>query len=143
MGTSTNANAILVYGYNLGGVEDWKIDGADDYELPDLPWLTVDDHSDEADQFITQAEARLTEVLGKGHGVKFVWHCSVDYPMWILAAYDVTAPRGYPQHIDFRTLAGQQREEQWAAQLRRALEALDITPTGQPSPCWWLASDMG
>lgn len=148
MGTSPTA--VLVYGYDLGGSEEWKINGIGEvgdlpgrpWVLPDLPWLTLDDTGDDGDQFVTQAAARLDEVLGEGHGVELVSHCSVDFPMWILAAHSEVAHQGHPERINFNVLADRQREMQWASRLRRALEALAITPTGQPSPSWWLASNL-
>lgn len=159
MGQSTNA--MLMYGYHLGGPDGgWEIQQADEFgglDVNQIPWLRLDDESD----FITQAEQKLLESVGftetdwqaDGYfdreraaearlGVTFESHCSGDYPMWVLAAAEMTAYRGDARIVDLAALAQQVADEGWDDKLAAAVEALGITPK-QAKPAWLLCSYWG
>lgn len=155
MGMSTDA--ILAYGYDLGGGDGWKINGLGEYgELPTIDWY--DPESDE--DFEEAIERRLLAQIANftetdwrvdGYharknaakaqlGVKLVSHCSSEYPMWVLAAHSTTAWRGSPHLFDPAELGTV--PPAWDDKLRAALAALGVTPT-QERPQWVLCSDWG
>ncbi|MFL1903116.1 hypothetical protein ACJWDR_29025 [Streptomyces tauricus] len=160
MGTSTNA--MLVYGYHLGGGDgEWLLQDAGEYgELPTLDWYTPD--SEDGDDFITAAEKRLlaqladfTETDWQADGyfdreraakarvsVEFESHCSGEYPMYLLAAKRITAYRGEAEEIDFPALQAELEQDGADAKLRAALDALGLRPT-QERPRWLLCSYWG
>jgi hypothetical protein len=151
MGQSTNA--MLVYGYHLGGEEGWQLEGAGEYgELPRLAWY--DPESEDSD-FQEAAERRLlAELAGftdyftreraaKAQlGVEFETHCSGDYPMFLLIAKGLTAYRGDVEEIDFGALAAEVEESGAEAKLRAALDALGVRPL-QAQAKWLLCSYWG
>ena len=159
MGQSTDA--MLVYGYNLGGEEDWELEGLGECgELPDLPWYDADDGDDD---FQGAAERRLlAEIAGfsetwssenEGYfdreraakarlGVEFDTHCSGDYPMFLLATKVITVYRGSVKDIDMAALAVEPETNGWNEKLRAAVQALGITPK-QERPQWLLCSYWG
>jgi hypothetical protein len=165
MGQSTNA--VLAYGYDLGGEEgEWKFAeyDKDTYELR-LSWFDDSNDTgedDEAGGFIEQAEARLLAEVGgftetdwqaEGYfarqreaearvGVEFESYCSGDCPMYVLAAHVITVHRGDSKLIDPAELLAQPETEGWDAKLAAAVEALGITPT-QGKPGWVLVSYWG
>lgn len=158
MGQSTDA--LLVYGYHLGGGDGWEIEGLGKYgELPALDWYDPED----GDDFQEAVERRLLAQLagftetwdtgGEGFyereraakarlGVKIETHCSGSYPMYLLIAKGVTAYRGDIEPIDFAELAAEVRDKGADEKLRAALEALGITPK-QERPGWLLCSFWG
>ncbi|MGW1950116.1 hypothetical protein ACWCRC_38155 [Streptomyces sp. NPDC001940] len=160
MGQSTNA--MLAYGYDLGGEEEWKLEGLGEYgELPELPWFNEDDG--EGDGFQEAAERRLlAEITGftetwspdsDGYfdreraakarlGVQFDTHCSGDYPMFLLATKVITVHRGSVDEIDMMALATEPEANDWDEKLHTALHALGITPT-QEKAQWLLCSYWG
>ncbi|MFD8820808.1 hypothetical protein ACFV1C_00315 [Streptomyces sp. NPDC059605] len=144
---STSTNAMLVYGYHLGG-ED---------ELPDLDWY----NPDEDDDFQEAAERKLladlagfTETwdqVGEGHyarrstamkqvGVEFETHCSGNSPMFLLATKTITVYRGSVEEIDPADLLAAPPE--WDTRLRAALDTLGLNPT-QETARWLLCSYWG
>jgi hypothetical protein len=156
MGVSTNA--MLVYGYDLGSDEGWKVRETDE----DGYTLTVDWYDeDHEDEFVEQAGNRLLADAGftetdwrsdgyfdrkaeaeRAIGVEFESHCSGDCPMWILAAHTVTAHRGGVKQIDLTALALDPGRGDWDAKLRHALTVLGLTPT-QEQAAWFLCSYWG
>lgn len=152
MGTSTDG--ILAYGYDLGGSEDWRIKNLGEYGELQVPWWTEsEDDATEDEEGNSFGEAALFALCGPfgierpEYGwrhepdlpVTFVSHCSVDYPMWILAAKVIIAQRGYPQVLASRDLAV---DPQWNVDLWKALKALGLEPK-QEQAAWLLASDWG
>ncbi|MFJ7417952.1 hypothetical protein ACIQXD_04985 [Streptomyces uncialis] len=159
MGTSTNA--MLVYGYHLGGDDGgWKVEGAGEYgELPALDWH--DPENGEAD-FQEDAEPRLLAALAgftetdwraEGYrdrrrnakaqlGVGFETHCSGDYPGFLLIAKGITAHRGDVEPIDFAALTAEVQAADADTKLRAALDALGLNPTQQQAQ-WLLCSYWG
>ena len=154
MGQSTNA--ILAYGYDLGGGDDgWKIHQAGEYgELPELDWY--DAENEEGDDLMSAGERRLrAEIAGfteqwhsgnEGYfdrerdadasvGVKIESYCSGEYPMWLLATKIITVYRGDCKTIDMAELAEAPHIQGWDARLAAASQALGITPT-QDRPRW-------
>jgi hypothetical protein len=160
MGTSTNA--MLVYGYHLGGDEDgWLFEGLDEWgTLPDGFFDWYDKDSEDSSGFLEDAQDQLlarvagfteTDWRADGYfarkreaeaqlGVEIESHCSGDYPMYLLVAKAITAYRGDVEEIDFQALA----EEVHGAdiKLRLALDALGIRPT-QEQAQWLLCSYWG
>jgi hypothetical protein len=157
---STSTDAILAYGYDLGGDDEWKIHEAGEYgELPTLDWY--DPETDE-DGFEEMAERRLlAEVAGfaetdwraEGYhnrkreararlGVEFDTYCSDECPMYLLAAHVTTVHRGGIQVMDPADLARRPVEQGWDAKLAAALAALGLTPV-QDQPRWLLCSYWG
>lgn len=156
MGVSTNA--MLVYGYDLGSDEGWKVREADEggYDLT-VDWYD-EDHED---GFVEQAENRLLAAAGftetdyradgyfdrkaeaeRNIGVEFESHCSGDYPMWLLAAHKITVYRGDVKAIDLAALSLDPSRGDWDAKLRNALTVLGLTPT-QEQAAWLLCSYWG
>lgn len=166
MGQSTNA--ILAYGYDLGGDEEgWKIREAGEYgELPDeLPEGLAWYNPDSDDDFTTQAEERLLAQIGgftekwapggreSGYfdrkkaaeeqvGVEFESYCSGEFPMYVLAAHVITVYRGHSQLIDPAALANDPATQGWDEKLTAAITALGMTPK-QEKPGWVLVSYWG
>lgn len=155
MGQATDA--ILAYGYDLGG-DGWKLEGLGEYgELPPLDWW------DDEDDFATAAERHLlTQVAGftetwadrrEGYfdreraakarlGVTIDTYCSGSCPMYILAAYVATVKRGDCEVIYPAGMSQRPAEEGWDAKLTAALDALGIRPT-QERAQWLLCSYWG
>lgn len=157
MGQSTNA--MLVYGYNLGGGEDdWHVEEATgEYGELKLDWYDEDSE----DGFIEQAVARLLRAAGftetdwradgyfarkreaeKGLGVEFESYCSGDYPIYTLAAHVITVHRGDCELLNLDQLARMPAENGWNDKLTAALRTLGITPK-QAEPAWLLVSYWG
>lgn len=160
MGVSTDA--LLVYGFNLGGIEDaegWQIREVDEDGDPTASWYTTPEDAEEVD-FIEQAEIRLLVAHGltgrwsdddyherkreaQQHcGVTFERHCSDSCTMYLMVAMDWTANRGYPVKIEPAHLADPELLYHCRGNLARALDILGITPT-QDEPGWILASWKG
>lgn len=160
MGMSTNA--MLVYGYHLGGGDsDWLVQDAGEYgELPGLDWYSADD--EDGNDFITAAEKHLltqladfteTDWQADGYfdreraakarlGVEFESHCSGEYPMYLLITKGITAYRGSVETIDFAALQAEVDRVDADAKLRAALAALGLQPT-QERAQWLLCSYWG
>ena len=137
MGTTTDA--ILAYGYDLGGSDGWAIREIDEYDsLDPAKFAWYDDEND--DDFQEQAERHLlaSEVLG----VQFETYCSDSAPMHLLAAKVITVRRGNCEVLDLPALSAMPAEHGWDDKLRAACQALGITPT-QASPGWVLVSYWG
>lgn len=152
MGVSTNG--VLLYGYNLSsGDSEWAVREVGEYGQLQVDWFGEDD-----DDFHAVAEARLLASAGftetwssenEGYfarereakarlGVKFETYCSLDYPMYALAAKGSvhTAYRGDCKPVSFAV------QPEWDDQLRRALKVLGMTPT-QERAQWLLCSLWG
>lgn len=160
MGQSTNA--MLAYGYNLGGEEGWELKGLGEYgEMPTLDWYSPDD--EDGDDFQSAAEAKLlAEIAGfteqwhsgsEGYfereraakarlGVEFTTHCSGEYPMYLLVAKVITVYRGSAESIDVAELSVQPERNGWDDKLQAALRTLGIAPT-QEKAQWLLCSYWG
>lgn len=153
MGVSTNA--ILLYGYNLGGCEgEWKVRETDEYGALVLDWYDWDHE----DGFIGQAENRLLAASGftetdwradgyfdrrreaeNALGVEFGFYCSDNCPMYALATHMTTVSRGNIEQIDPDAMIRGPVEHGWDAKLRNALTVLGLTPT-QEQAAWLLCS---
>ncbi|MFI0268593.1 hypothetical protein [Streptomyces luteogriseus] len=160
MGMSTNA--MLVYGYHLGGDDGgWLVHGAGEYgELPPLDWY--DDEAEDSDGFQESAEQHLLATIGQfteddwradGYfdrrraakariGVQFDTHCSGDYPGYLLIAKGITVYRGSVEVIDFAALQAEVQQADADTKLRAALDALGLRPT-QEQAQWLLCSYWG
>ncbi|MEZ7005005.1 hypothetical protein [Streptomyces sp. AD55] len=133
MGRSTNA--LLAYGYDLGGPDEWKVQ-----ETCQYGGLTVEWHDEEDDEndFIADAVRRLDAEL-RGHHIEIETHCSDGSPSYLLALDVTTAHRGHPESVDFQDLTRSRLAGDWDDQLAQALRALGLTPL-QEAPAWLLAS---
>lgn len=155
MGQATDA--ILAYGYDLGG-DGWKLEGLGEYgELPPLPWW--DDEDDFPDAAVRHL---LTQIVGftetwedrrEGYfdreraakaelGIVVETYCSESCPMYVLAAHVTTVKRGDAEAVDPLDLAQRPSAEGWDDTLRTALTTLGITPT-QEGAQWLLCSYWG
>lgn len=133
MGQSTDA--ILIYGYDLGGPgSGWKLkDGVDEWDEITLPWVT----QEKLDEIgFEQCVADELEKFGIT-GVTVESHCSVDYPMYVIGVNAVRAHRGYPKVIARATVTPAEAET-----LSRAMSALGLHPE-QELPALILCSDWG
>lgn len=159
MGNS--ARGKLAYGYDLGGGEEWKIQGLGEWgQLPALDWY--DQEAEDGSDFQSAAEKRLlAEVVGFAEtdwradryfdrereakaqlGVRFEMYCSGDYPAHLLTVRVMTAEWGEVEAIDMAALAKVPAREGWDDRLRVALTTLGITPT-QKQAQWLLCSFWG
>lgn len=153
MGVSTDA--ILAYGYNLGGCDEWLVEEQDEDGLLALDWFTDDDD----ESFVDAAIVRLMEASGfvetdgldsyrarieaeKNLGVEFVRYCHIDYSGLILAAREIRVYRGDVKVIDPVALSRDPVEGGWDAKLNAALATLGLTPK-QERPGWLLCSYWG
>jgi hypothetical protein len=155
---TTSTDAILAYGYNLGGDEDtWQVREAGEYgELPALDWLDEDDFQAAAERRLLAEVAGFTEEWQAGVdgyferrraaearlGVQFETYCSGSYPMFILAAHVTTVRRGACEEVDPLDLQQRPEQQAWDAKLDAAVKALGLTPT-QERPRWLLCSYWG
>lgn len=142
MGTSTDA--ILAYGFNLGGLDKGiSFKGFDDGDMPE--WAEGD--FDEAVHKRLLASVGFDEKWSKENEgffarkreaerllrVELVYHCSSEYPMYILSAKAFSANRGYPVTVDFNIPADADKH------LQEAAEVLELD-LGNRTPRWLLAS---
>ncbi len=160
MGVSTDA--ILAYGYDLGGEEDeWKVREAGRYGELELDWL--DDEAEDYDGFGVAAMDRILAASGftetyedgrKGFfdrkheaekltGVEIEYYCSNEAPMYLLAAKVHTVARVYIKDAA-ALMAGADEAtlREWDAKLASAVAALGMTPV-QEKPAWLLCSYWG
>ena len=162
MGVSTAA--ILAYGYDFGGEEEWLVREVDEYGglIPDTGGWVPDPETEEDFDVIGLAERQLLSASGftetyedgrKGYfaresaakaalGVEFVSYCSDESPMHILAAKVHTVARGYVGDAAALIEADAATRQEWDAKLTDALRALGWTPV-QDKPKWLLASYWG
>lgn len=167
MGQSTDA--LLVYGYDLGNEDEWHVpelvvdydeEGDDEEEGDEDEGLAerviakllvaagfVEPDPEPGARRGTEAYDRHFQwYLRRGAAedalpVKIETHCSVEYPMYLLAAYVLTARRGYPEFPDFAALESQRVAEDWDGKLAAAATTLGWTLDGPPR--WILCSDWG
>lgn len=157
MGTSTDA--ILAYGYELGGPEEWHLaEASGEYGELVLPWYDEDSDADfiDAAQKLLSASTGFTEEWSEGNdgyfdrkraaearlGVVIDCHGHGDFPIYILAAHATTARRGQSEVINMAALTTAATEQAWDAKLAAAIQTLGITPT-QDQPRWLLCSYWG
>lgn len=146
MGVSTDA--ILAYGIDLD--EDWtdKVpwsyeDGMDywlykRYDL-NLKYETREEYEAIPEEMKKEIWARQREFL-KACPVEDIYHCSLDYPMVVLAIRGTrtTASRGYPKVIEKLRTPGQFAIDRFL----RTLEEWGVD-TGGEHPRWLLFSMWG
>lgn len=153
MGISTDA--ILAYGYDLGGGEEgWKVKETGEYGSLNVPWYNPENHgfgSAVEERLLASAGFTETDWQVDGYfarrgaalntfGTELVSHCSLDYPMYILAAHHITVYRGMVGVVDLGELVALQEDAD--ARLTRTVAALGLTPT-QEAPAWLLVSNWG
>jgi hypothetical protein len=150
MGQSTNA--ILCWGIQVGEedslpwddkAEEMGYDGGNDDEFladalcgikkPKDEWEDGGENKVHRDYWTVKKEAL------EAYGIELVWHCSGEYPMYILAiaASEKTARRGYPETI-VRTDMDRPEADNWQEKLNEACEKLGI----EPSAGEWILCSM-
>lgn len=158
MGRATDA--VLLYGYDLGGRDDWRLRGLGQYgEMPSLDWF---DEDDDTVDFARAAEERLLETVSGFHeaptpeawqdgyadrrkaaqrlvGVKVETYRSDAAPAYALAAHATVVHRGDVETIDPVDLAERPLLMNWDPRLAAALDALGLEPV-QQAPAWLLVS---
>ncbi|MEO3856126.1 hypothetical protein [Acrocarpospora sp. B8E8] len=159
MGQSPTAK--LIYGYDLDGSSEWKIEEvSEDGELK-LSWFSQDWDDEDAEErdFITEAEKRLLASVGftetdwraDGYfarekeaaarlGVDFEWY-AYEPGAVVLAAKVVEVDWGSIP-VDLAALTAEAAASDWDAKLDAACRALDMTPT-QERPGWLLCAQYG
>lgn len=153
---SQSTNGLLVYGYDLGSEEKWKVREWDDEEyVLNVPW--IDSDAEEvtdwgealARQVVTAWNAARGTTYNPGKwsdqedvlklaGIEFETYCSDSYPMYVLCAAEAseTAYRGKCIDVTGKIAASRPA---WDEQLAWALAALGMTPL-QGKPAWLLCS---
>ena len=163
MGVSTDA--ILAYGYDLGGEDEWKVREVDEYGglIPGTADWVPDPEVEEDYDLIGLAERTLLDASGftatyaagrEGYfgrereakealGVEFEYYCSDESSMYLLAAKTLRVARGYVEDAGaFIAAADASTLAEWDAKLASAIQALGLTPT-QEKPKWLLVSWWG
>jgi len=150
---------ILAYGYDLGGPEAWKLQGADEYGEYEFPhWYNPDSEDGFEEQATNRLLYRLTgfdETWGDVYGtpqaedfyhrqavelkkirVELVMYASADEPGFVLATQSFVSPNWASCPVEIST------DHAAAGILDVALAALEIQPL-QEEPKWILASYYG
>lgn len=145
---SVSTDAILCYGYNLGGGDGaWELAEEGEYGDLELDWIGEDD------DLVEVATRRLLVAAGLDPdrhydlamtpvGVDFEGYCSDSYTSYILAAKAITVSRGDCEVLDFVALAAETEAGEYDAKLASAIHVLGITPK-QDRPRWLLVSYWG
>lgn len=153
MGMSPTAR--LVYGYDLGSSDSWKVHQVGEYGELNLDWLGEDE------DFVGAAQKRLLASVGftetdwrvdgyhdrqraaeKLVGAKIVRTGSFEYSGHCLAFNVGRAEWSETDTIDFPALREQAVAEDWDGKLARAMAALGLT-TDQAGPQWILTAFYG
>lgn len=157
------ARAKLVYGYDLGTLEDFKAAERSEYGSPELPWFNedeTDEDGEEADfgtavENLLYAAAGFTEKWSRDNdgyfdrkkaaeeriGVDLDHSGSHEYPGFILYA------RGSKRSVEWSDTMALDLDVlaatyDWDTKLAAALTALGITPT-QDRPKWLVFPSYG
>jgi hypothetical protein len=149
--------ALLVYGFDLGGIESvhgWRFKEVDDNGFAKLPWYTEEEQESEITDFNDYANAFIAEELGrfsklgdipekdrlevalKRAGVRVVY-AGFEYERSVLVAHELSTTPGFDVHVNFRDLSRLQVEDAWSSKLAVALKMMGITPL-DPLPRWTL-----
>lgn len=153
MGTTTDA--YLMYGYDLGDREEWKLQGLGEDGEWEPDWLEDDDITESAEKHLL-ASVGFTEewsyhnvgyvdrkkAADRQIGVEIESHCSGESPMYILSAKRLSASRGDVVVIDPAALQAMVETEDLDGKLARAIDTLGIQPV-QEKPAWLLCSYWG
>lgn len=96
MGVSTNG--ILVYGlsFDEGELNQAKLAKFLGYETPQGEAAADEEDEDPEDDY---ERSEAVDKLLEKQGLSLTWHCSYDFPMFIIGCGEVTARRGYPEVI--------------------------------------------
>lgn len=132
MGVSTDG--ILVFGIDLGEEElEFLHDFENDFDefLHSLSGLP--DYGEPGHDYVKDRD------FVNSYPVDLVWHCSYQYPMYILAirGTETTAARGYPQKIDPSSLVVANEKIEF---LKKFCETYGIE---WQEPKWYLCSMWG
>lgn len=144
----------LIYGYNLGGADGWKIREADEYGDVEFDWYDEDDNDD----LIEAAETRLLVAAGfepddedcldhateirERLGVEFIPYGHVDNSNYVLGTAQVETNGWGAEAVDLTALANDPKCAEWDTKLAAVLATLGITPK-QAKPAWILCSSYG
>ncbi|SFQ31746.1 hypothetical protein [Amycolatopsis rubida] len=147
------AEAILAYGYDLGGDQrGWKVGETDDHGRPVIARHDIDG---EEDKFVEEATGRLLAALAgftetdqhaagyhdrrkaarKSLGVHIVMHGDPSDTSYALATSSIAVEEGDSMPLNPAELFDPADLEPWNRRLAAALAALGITPR-QDRPHW-------
>jgi hypothetical protein len=142
----TDVDAILAYGYDLGGPGRWNLRGADSDLEPSFSWWDGDD--DDSDSFSEAAHEKLrqfrrTNVHADVAGVEVVWYGS-DTRHGIGIGYILAAAGYHSYYSNALPLTALRVTDtgDWDRRLGNALDILGIQPQ-QVGPRWLLAASHG
>lgn len=150
-----NVDATLVYGYDLGSMDDFKATERGEYGSPVLPWLSDDEDAEDEQGFADAAETVLLASVGFDEewtedsdgfyarqraaqerlGVDFEYSGSHDFAGYILHAVGSKRTASWAETITLDPAEIALPRPDWDAKLTAALTALGITPT-QTGPRW-------
>lgn len=146
---STDVDALLVYGYDLGGPGRWNLRGVDRDQAPNFSWWNPVTGEDggfmeaTAEALQNYRRTNLDAIVG---GLSVVWYGSevkwtgfdVGY---MLAATHYSSYFSHALPISPEAIVQHDRDK-WDRQLEQALTILDIHPL-QQEPRWLLAASHG
>lgn len=163
---SSSPDAMILYGYPLGGPEGWLLQEANgEYGELELPWYG----EESSDDFIGGAEKVLLKANGfedtyrrdmsepekndyferyhaveKTIGVKFEMHGSLEYDgtPYALRAKGSKISVNWGEHRIINPAVDLAIQPHWAADLKVALLQLGLTPL-QAEPEWLLLAEYG
>ncbi|MFI6986068.1 hypothetical protein ACIBSV_46950 [Embleya sp. NPDC050154] len=161
----SHADAVLAYGYNLGGGEKWEVAEADDDNGLVLPWFSdyEGDGENGNEGFEEAATARLLASIDFADrrpdedygtfrdrlnaamarlGVRITSCYCYEFPTYLLTAEVFEADSGNVQALDLPDLARRPETGGWDEKLRAALTVLGLTPTRR-QPNWLLTATYG
>ncbi len=160
-----SADAIVAYGFNLGGADDnWCVEEvAEDGGLT-VVWYEPDDegvHADPyfdfaqaaEDQLLTAAGFTETDTSADGYyerrraalaaiGVEIITYCNMDYPAFALVTRQISVDGDRVERLDPAAMAAEVVGGDYDRKLREACRALGLTPK-QTAPAWLLMSCLG
>ncbi|MGW1998586.1 hypothetical protein [Embleya sp. NPDC001921] len=156
----SHADAVLAYGYNLGGGEKWEVaEATGEYGGLNLDWFTDYEGDDDPD-FAEAAAQHLLDAIGvrtgdgygsyrerdralmERYGVRIETCSYREFPTYLLVTEVFEADSGEVQAIDLPDLARRPEAGGWDAKLRAALAVLGLTPTRR-EPSWLLTATYG
>jgi energy-converting hydrogenase Eha subunit A len=144
MGSGPATNAVLAYGFDVGGSDKgFTVREADKFGQIKLDWFDSSaghDFQELGMQHLAAAGLVYQPWFQGEQPVCIVKHCSRPFPAHIIAAGAtvVVARRGQLQHLNMAQLVGAV-DQRVDVMLSEACQALGITPF-QPHPGWFLVS---
>lgn len=140
---STHVDAILAYGYDLGGPSRWNLRGVDAGKEPEFSWWdSTDDLLDFAELAMQELDAHRRDPGVDLVGVQVAWYGS-DTRHGAGIGFILSAHTYFAYYDRALSLAVLDRDlvadSAWNERLGHALRILDINPRGV-APRWILAA---